>query len=63
MATLPSQEDLPLLRRAQAARRAVKRYNADPHLMLYWAVKPSKEIEIALDGKLPPGWRWEEEEQ
>ena len=47
----------PLLRRASAARHAVRYYGADPYLALYWTVWPSEGINRAMKGELGPGRR------
>jgi len=52
MSTLPAQAETPILRRAAAARYAVRRYNADPHLALYWTIWPSERIEAAMRGEI-----------
>lgn len=61
MSTLPSQAEEPILRRAAAARHAVRHYDADPLLALHYVIEPSAEIEAALQGELPPGWKWEDD--
>jgi len=63
MASLPSQERTPLLRRARAARLAVKHYDADPYLALYWTIWPSEEIEEAVKGHLGRARRLLSDEQ
>lgn len=44
----PSAKDSPLLRRAKAARQAVRQYDVDPYLALYWVLWPTPRVKEAM---------------